>query len=665
MQETELRTLFDAPVTTARFTKSDYSGYNISCDGYNDGSIWVSSIRSWYLDGTDTLFVSTRAPYTYLWTASDGGVITGSATDSILVNVPAGTYHLTVTDSWGCQFHFTDTLTEPDGIDLMNETVSSSADGNYEISCFGRNDGFITLAFDGGAGAYSYAWTGPNGYTATTASIANLTAGAYQLTVTDGNSCHKIYPYLLEEPDSVGINVDKSLTTDGSFNISCSGDDGTIDITVSGGSGPGTYTYDWRDINNPAWSSTLEDQTIKAGSYRVYVTDANGCTNDRGVVMTEPAPLTAALAVSEITCLTAPAFNDGEIDLTVNGGRLPYSFAWEGPSGYTSGAEDITGLTPGDYLVTVTDGYGCIITADTTLAMPEPLTIDTLKSNYNGFSVSCLGRSDGWIKVIPLTGTGPYDFTWSGPGGFTATATDSIYGLREGVYTVTVTDRHLCTITGNIMLESPGPLSMTLNIWPSAGGNFDINCNGGATGRVDITPVNAAGTPTYLWSDGLAGASRNDLRAGMHEVIITDANGCIADTTLTLTEPDSLVISFSMISPFCPESTDGTIFAGVTGGEGAYSFSWSNGQTTQEVSGLTAGFYRVEARDFNGCAVTDSLTLGPLNEICVGIPNAFSPDGDGINEVWNIARITLYSEAEVIILNRWGEMVWKSAKGLS
>jgi gliding motility-associated-like protein len=118
-----------------------------------------------------------------------------------------------------------------------------------------------------------------------------------------------------------------------------------------------------------------------------------------------------------------------------------------------------------------------------------------------------------------------------------------------------------------------------------------------------------------------------------------------------------------MISPYCPESTDGTIFAGVTGGEGSYSFMWSNGQTIQEISGLTAGLYLVEARDFNGCTLTDSATLAPVNDICVGIPNAFSPDGDGINEYWNIARITLYSEAEVIILNRWGTVVWKSAKG--
>ncbi|MFN2336837.1 MAG: SprB repeat-containing protein, partial [Bacteroidales bacterium] len=188
--------------------------------------IWVNSIRSYYLAGSDSVFVNTRAPYSYLWTASDGGVITGSATDSILVNVPAGTYHLTVTDRLGCEFHFTDTLTEPDGIDLESEAVSLSADGNYEISCFGRNDGYITLEFDGGTGAYSYAWTGPNGYTATTTSIANLTAGAYELTVTDGNSCQKIYPYLLEEPDSVSIDVVKSLTADGLYNISCNGEDG-------------------------------------------------------------------------------------------------------------------------------------------------------------------------------------------------------------------------------------------------------------------------------------------------------------------------------------------------------------------------------------------------------------------------------------------------------
>jgi gliding motility-associated-like protein len=204
---------------------------------------------------------------------------------------------------------------------------------------------------------------------------------------------------------------------------------------------------------------------------------------------------------------------------------------------------------------------------------------------------------------------------------------------------------------------------MILDIGLSNGGSYSINCNGASAGSVEITAVNAAGTPSYLWSDGLPGATRDNLPAGLHEVILTDANGCIADTTMTLTEPDSLRINFSLVSPYCPESNEGRIFAGVTGGEGAYSFTWNDGQTTQEAAGLVQGLYIVEVRDFNGCMLSDSLLLTSLNEICVGIPNAFSPDGDGVNDFWNINRIALYTEAEVIVLNRGGYIVWISEKG--
>ena len=204
---------------------------------------------------------------------------------------------------------------------------------------------------------------------------------------------------------------------------------------------------------------------------------------------------------------------------------------------------------------------------------------------------------------------------------------------------------------------------MVLDIGLSNGGANNINCIGTATGRVNITPVNAAGTSSYLWSDGGTGASRTDLRAGNNEVIITDANGCTADTLMTLTEPDSLLITFTWVDPFCPESTDASITADVTGGEEGYNFEWNNGMSYAEITGLMAGLYKVVVTDFNGCTVTDLLTLASVNEICVGVPNIFSPDGDGINEFWNITRIAFYPEAEVIVMNRWGEMVWKSEKG--
>ncbi|MCJ7819607.1 MAG: SprB repeat-containing protein, partial [Bacteroidales bacterium] len=523
-----LLTVTEPPTITVEFDASDYEGYNISCKSYNDGSAWVKTIAGG------------SGPYTYSWSTTEG-VIPGATNTDIIDNLIAGKYDLTVTDVMGCSYDFSISLTEPDGIDLLNLPVISTYVGGDNISCFGLNDGSIDLEFNGGTGAYSFAWTGPGAYTSTTEDIAGLFAGSYNLRVNDLNACHRDYIFLLSEPDSVGMSVVKSWTGDLKYNIICSGEDGLIDISVTGGSGAGTYAYSWKDNNNPAWESTDEDQSVKAGSYRVYVTDANGCTTDRGISLSEPLPLMASLDISQITCLTAPLYNDGSIDLTVSGGETPYNYSWTGPNGFISTDQDIPDLIAGEYIVTVTDAYGCIVSADTILNAPEPLEIDKRMSYRNGYNISCLGYSDGWLKVIPISGIAPYSYSWTGPGSFSA-ATDSISGLSVGTYSVTVTDAYMCTVTDETTLSSPGQISMIPVLGLSNGGGYNINCTGSATGRVDITAVNAAGVPTYLWSDGGSGASRNDLRAGEYEVIITDANGCPADTTFTIRQPDSLKV---------------------------------------------------------------------------------------------------------------------------
>ena len=123
------------------------------------------------------------------------------------------------------------------------------------------------------------------------------------------------------------------------YEIGCNGADGWIDITVTGGSETEPYGYLLERINNPALCEyNGRSSAIKAGVYRVYVTDANGCMTDRGLSLSEPLPLDLSLSVSDITCLTAPAYNDGAIDLTVTGGKNPYGYAWTGPSGYTAGS---------------------------------------------------------------------------------------------------------------------------------------------------------------------------------------------------------------------------------------------------------------------------------------------------------------------------------------
>ena len=145
--------VYDPPPVVAQFEKSLFSGYNVTCAGYADGSLRVRQI-------------SGRGAFTYLWSSADGGVIpAGMENDSILTGIPAGTYTLEVRDRMNCPFYFTETMTEPDGIDLLDTVYSWSPDNQFNISCFGRNDGSIDLTFDGGAGAYTYVWTGPPGAT--------------------------------------------------------------------------------------------------------------------------------------------------------------------------------------------------------------------------------------------------------------------------------------------------------------------------------------------------------------------------------------------------------------------------------------------------------------------------------------------------------------------
>ena len=148
-------------------------------------------------------------------------------------------------------------------------------------------------------------------------------------------------------------------------------------------------------------------------------------------------------------------------------------------------------------------------------------------------------------------------------------------------------------------------------------------------------------------------------------MIITDENNCHANSTITITEPDSLKLVFNISEPFCPDKPDGMITSNVTGGvRGAdYSYRWSDNSTNRNLVNIPGGYYQVTVTDMNGCSVRDSVTVTAINETCLVIPNAISPNGDLINDVWNIGLKELYPLMEIKIFNRWGETVWRSEKG--
>jgi gliding motility-associated-like protein len=206
---------------------------------------------------------------------------------------------------------------------------------------------------------------------------------------------------------------------------------------------------------------------------------------------------------------------------------------------------------------------------------------------------------------------------------------------------------------------------MIIDLSASTSGGFNINCAGDSTGFIGIEPINQVGTVNYLWSDGVIGKTRINLPAGEYSVIITDANSCNASSTITLTEPDSMKLVFEISPPFCPDKPDGEIRLNVTGGVSGtdYSYKWSDNTTNRNLSNIPAGFYKVIVTDLNECSISDSVYVEPVQETCLIIPNAISPNGDLINDVWNIGLIELYPEIEIKIFNRWGEIIWRSEKG--
>ncbi len=638
--------LKDPEPVEVSFTISDYSGSHISCRGYYDG----------YADAAVT---GGNGSYTYFWYPATGS-LTVSTSYPRLDSIPAGKYYLRVTDLLGCVQIDSVTLTDPPGMILLSSETSHSNDNNYEISCHGASDGYIKMTISGGSGNYTYSWEGPGGYSASTRDISGLKTGDYVCTVTDINGC-VLTPkpsFTLDEPEEMIISYVSSVSADGSYNISCNGGTGSVDVTVTGGS-VGSYNYTWSSSDGSGIVAGQQDQTLlTAASYHLIVTDLNGCIVEKEIQLTQPPALVTEMTVTHTTCQTS-GFDDGSVNLTVSGGIEPYSYSWS--TGATT--QDIAALTPGIYFISITDANGCLKTDSARINLPPPLSYDKILTDYNGYNISCFGKSDGSIQINPTSGTPPYTISWQGPGGFSSSTKD-ITGLIAGQYILNITDDKMCSAIETIVLTEPGRMGLTVTTSVSLSGDDNINCSGAKTGTISVETENNAGSVVYLWADGEVGKERTGLKAGNYKVITTDSNGCWADSTILLTEPDPITITFTVTQPFCTDMPDGQIATNVTGGTNSgYTFMWSDNSVTQNITNAVSGLYSLTVTDANGCSAAGKVFIHPLNDVCLVLPNAISPNGDLINDVWNIGLRELYPEMEVKIFNRWGELIWKSDRG--
>ncbi|HNT80480.1 MAG TPA: T9SS type A sorting domain-containing protein, partial [Bacteroidia bacterium] len=350
-------------------------------------------------------------------------------------------------------------------------------------------------------------------------------------------------------------------------------------------SGPLTYTQ----TQGPPLGTTLPANS--AFFIEWTVTDTAGNVNICQFFVFSLPQMTLSYAFTPITCNGA---NNGSIDLIVTNGLFPYTYLWS--NGETT--EDISNLGPGTYTVTVTDDNGCTASISVVLTEPALLTASEVTSN-----VSCFGGNDGSIDVTVSGGTAPYTYSWSN-----GATTQDVNGLIAGTYTVTVTDLYGCTFVLSATVTEPPQLLASVVV-------TDAVCNGSSTGAADLTV--SGGTPAYsfLWSNGATTEDVSGLSAGAYVVTITEANGCQTQVLVNISQPAAITATAVVTNSTCAQPNTGALDITATGGTAPYSYLWSNGATTEDISGVMAGVYTVTITDVNGCTGVVSFTVGQTNTL--------------------------------------------------
>ncbi len=420
-----------------------------------------------------------------------------------------------------------------------------------------------------------------------------------------------------------GLSVSVTATQAILCNSQCTG---TAAVSISGGSP--SYTFLW----TPSGQTTQTATGLCAATYSILVTDAAGSTAINTVTITQPAAITASLTATAVLCNGG---NNGSATVLAAGGTPSYIYLWN-PSAQTSATA--TGLSSGNYTTTITDANGCTQTNTVTVSQPTALTASTTAT-----AASC-SASDGTATANPSGGTPSYTYNWStAPVQTTTTAT----GLSAGTYTVIVTDASGCTQTQTVTITSVNTLSVSTS-------STQAGCalsNGTAT----ATPNGGTAPYTYLWLTNPVQTTPtiSNIPAGNYTCIITDANGC-TQTTIA-------VVTTTSVTAYA--GANATITAGnstVLTATGGGTYSWNTGATSNSitVSPTITTEYCVYVTD-NNCIDSACITIYveiPCTDLY--IPNAFSPNNDGKNDILYV-RGNCIKEMRLIIYNRWGEKVFE------
>jgi gliding motility-associated-like protein len=474
--------------------------------------------------------------------------------------------------------------------------------------------------------------TNPN---SPTSGVTGLGVGpnVFQWTITNG-SC---------PPSSAQVTITNTggptLVIDNINHVTCNGlSNGQATVSASGGS-PG-YSYQWSPQGGNSATSTL----LPAGSYTVVATDNLGCTADVVVTINQPDAIVLNTSSTPSSCATP----DGSAEVVASGGTGSYLYSWSPSGGNLATA---TGLSAGNYSVTVTDGNGCQQSASVNVGLSDGPVITVTAVT----GVSCNGGTNGSASISVSGGDGNYTYSWSPSGGNGATAS----GLAPGSYTVTVEDGSGCQVSESILISEPLAVVVT-------GVVNNSDCSGN-NGTVSAVVSGGTGPYSYLWSpNGETGASISG-EPGNYSVAVTDANGCQGQQNFVIGLTDNLDASILPGNTTIEggQSVQLEVVLDPTSAGATYTWTPTEGLSCTDCANPIASpsettTYVVSVLTAEGCADTAMVTIfvtTPCGELF--LPTIFSPNGDGLNDELCLLGGCV-AELDLKIYDRWGELVFET-----
>ena len=512
------------------------------------------------------------------------------------------------------------------------------------ITCPGLQNGSIQVTQTGAQGGALF---GINGAAPTQAfgNFNNLAAGTYTVAAVDGAGCTNSIQVTVSAPSPIQVSATLSspITCNNSNNAVISGQ-------ATGGTGAFIYSLS-NTFSNP--SSTLNFTGLAAGSYNVYARDANNCTaNSPLIVVNNPAPLNVFITNSApASCFNTPS---GQIVVTTTGGTsgstgIQFSTT---PSNYAPG--NVLFVLPGVYTVYAIDVNGCTGQSAAQATITSPPAINLALTTEN---ISCNGLEDGSISFQAAGGAGNLNYTWNGEMGMAGV----VYGdLSAGNYSVTVTDNNNCTVTQSAVIAEPLPIIATASAQP-------ISCNGAGDGEVSASA--AGGSGGFLFSiDGVnyqASPVFGGLDAGGVTVYVEDENGCAVTASATVTEPNALNVTGTIVND--SGAGDGSVNITVTGGTTPYTYDWTGpdgfSSDLADPSGLAGGSYTVLVTDANGCSIewTTEVLVGVAELAAEWTTKVFPNPSQGL---FQLELKGLQGErVDLEVVDAQGRSVWNEALG--